>query len=75
MHDLDQRLNVTSVVITHDIFSVYKVATRVIMLHDGLVWFEGTPDDMRTSKDPIVQDFIARYTPGSGRHVEDLIGE
>lgn len=61
VQDLDERLDVTSVVITHDIFSVYKVANRIIMLHDGLIWFQGTPEELRASNDPVVRDFIARY--------------
>lgn len=74
VHDLDQQLDVTSVVITHDIFSVYKVASRIIMLHDGLIWFQGTPDEMRASHDPVVYDFIARYSQKSDDR-EELPGE
>lgn len=59
--DLAGRLDVTSVVITHDLFSVYKVADRVIMLHEGLRHFEGSPEELRGSKDPIVREFIDRY--------------
>lgn len=59
--DLAGRLDVTSVVITHDLFSVYKVASRVIMLHDGLLHFEGTPEELRISKDAVVREFIDRY--------------
>lgn len=76
VQDLDQRLEVTSVVITHDIFSVYKVASRIIMLHDGLIWFIGTPDELRASNDPVVRDFIARYgTAGNSAARIELPGE
>lgn len=59
--DLQKRLGVTSVVITHDMFSVFNIADRVAMLHDGIVWFEGNVEQFRTTDDPIVQEFIERF--------------
>lgn len=59
--DLVAKMNVTSIVITHDMFSVYKVARQVAMLHKGRVHFRGTPDELRTSTDPIVKEFIERF--------------
>jgi phospholipid/cholesterol/gamma-HCH transport system ATP-binding protein len=59
--DLTEKLDVTSVVITHDIFSVYKVASKVVMLHEGEIQFTGTPVELQNSSDPIVQEFIERY--------------
>lgn len=61
MMDLTKKLKVTSVVITHDLFSVYKVAHFVAMIDGGKVHFLGTPDELRTSKDPIVREFVVRY--------------
>jgi phospholipid/cholesterol/gamma-HCH transport system ATP-binding protein len=58
-----ESLDVTSVVITHDMFSVYNVADYVIMLHEGKVQFDGTVDELRTSKDPIVVEFLERFEP------------
>jgi phospholipid/cholesterol/gamma-HCH transport system ATP-binding protein len=59
--DLTQKLDVTSVVITHDIFSVYKVADKVVMLDEGAIQFIGTPQELQRSSDPVVQEFIERY--------------
>lgn len=59
--DLQQRLGVTSVVITHDMFSVFNVADRVAMLHEGVVWFEGSVEQFRSTADPIVQEFLERF--------------
>lgn len=59
--DLSKRFSVTSIVITHDIFSVYKVANNVILLNNGLVQFTGTPNELRQSNDTIVKEFILRY--------------
>ena len=44
---LQKRLGVTSVVVTHDMISAFKVADRMAMLHEGKVVFTGTPDEVR----------------------------
>lgn len=59
--ELTHKLRVTSVVVTHDLFSVYTIAHRVAMMHQGKIHFEGTPEELRHSRDPIVQNFIERY--------------
>lgn len=51
-------LGVTGVVITHDMKSAFRVSDRVAMLYDGRVRFEGTPDEVRASDDPVVRGFI-----------------
>lgn len=61
INELSHRLSATSILITHDIFSVYKVAERVIMLNDGHIQFNGSVAELTTSTDPIVKDFIERY--------------
>lgn len=53
-------LKVTSVVVTHDIFSVYEVADQVAMMYEGLVHFEGTPKELESTSDPIVREFLER---------------
>ena len=58
---LTRKLNATSIVITHDMFSVYRIAKTVAMLHNGVVHFLGTPDEMRASTDQVVRDFIERF--------------
>lgn len=59
--DLTRKLDVTSIVITHDIFSVYKTADTVVMLENGGIHFQGTPAELQRSGDPVVQEFIERY--------------
>jgi ABC-type transporter Mla maintaining outer membrane lipid asymmetry ATPase subunit MlaF len=49
---------VTSIVVTHDMTSAYKVADRIAMLHEGRIVFEGTPEETRASDNPVVQRFI-----------------
>ena len=55
---LRDRLKVTSVVVTHDMRSAYKVADRIAMLYNGKIVEVGRPDDLRASKNPVVQQFI-----------------
>lgn len=62
--DLARKYRVTSVVITHDMFSVYKVAHHVAMLNDGKVHFLGTPEELRSTNDTVVREFIERFEIG-----------
>ncbi len=58
--DLAQKLNVTSIVVTHDMYSVKNVADRVAMMNDGIIYFTGKPEELINSEDKIVEDFIRR---------------
>lgn len=55
---LRDELGVTSVVITHDLASAYRVGDRIAMLHDGVIRFEGSPADLRQTADPVVRAFV-----------------
>ncbi len=55
MHD---KLKVTSIVVTHDMKSAYKVADRIAMLYQGQIIAEGTPGEIQHTKHPIVYQFI-----------------
>jgi phospholipid/cholesterol/gamma-HCH transport system ATP-binding protein len=55
---LGRQLDVTSIVVTHDLASAFKVADRMVMLHEGLVRLEGSPEDFRRSEDPVVRRFL-----------------
>ena len=48
----------TAVVVTHDMTSAFRIATRMIMLGRGTIIAQGTPDEIRTSPNPEVQQFI-----------------
>jgi phospholipid/cholesterol/gamma-HCH transport system ATP-binding protein len=56
--NLRDRLQMTSIVVTHDISSAYKVADKIAMIHEGKIIFCGTPGDIRTSRNPYIQQFI-----------------
>ena len=56
--DVKEKLGVTSVVVTHDMDSAYKIADRIAMLYEGRIVQVGTPDDIRNSNDPVVRQFV-----------------
>jgi phospholipid/cholesterol/gamma-HCH transport system ATP-binding protein len=58
--ELADRLKVTSIVVTHDIFSVYSVADKVAMMEDGKIYFHGTPKELVESTDPVIINFLNR---------------
>jgi phospholipid/cholesterol/gamma-HCH transport system ATP-binding protein len=61
---LSSELKITSVVVTHDLASAYKVGHRIAMLHHGAVIFEGTPDQVRDTSQPLVRQFIEGRAEG-----------
>jgi len=58
--ELSDRLKVTSIVVTHDIFSVYEVADKVAMMEDGKIYFHGTPKELVDTTDPVIRNFLNR---------------
>ncbi len=59
--ELSTNMNVTSLVITHDMFSVFRIANSIAMLNNGIVQFEGTVKQLKESEDKDVIDFLERY--------------
>ncbi len=55
---LRQTLNITSIVITHDLYCIDQVAERVVMLHEGHIVFDGTYEQFKSSKVPEVVRFL-----------------
>lgn len=55
---LRDKLKMTSIVVTHDIGSAYKIADKICMLYQGKIIFEGTPGEIRASRNPYIQQFI-----------------
>jgi len=58
IREMNQQLSVTSVTITHDMKSAYKIADKIAMLYQGKILEVGTPDQIRESPNPVVQQFI-----------------
>ena len=62
--DLRKKLGVTSVAITHDMQSAYKISDRIAMLYKGEIQEIGTPDQIRNTTNPIVRQFITGSAVG-----------
>lgn len=55
---LQESLKITGIVVTHDLTSAFRVAHHMIMLYDGRVILDGTPEQFRRTEDPIVSRFL-----------------
>ncbi|MEE9441330.1 MAG: ABC transporter ATP-binding protein [candidate division Zixibacteria bacterium] len=62
--DVNKKLGVTSIAVTHDMASAYKIAHRIIMLHDGNIVWDGTPDEIRQTDNETVKQFISGSSTG-----------
>jgi phospholipid/cholesterol/gamma-HCH transport system ATP-binding protein len=78
--NLSQRMNISSVVVTHDTRSAFKIADKMVVLFRGKVVAEGPPEEIRDSPDALVQQFIAGSPDGpiplrqsSRDYLEDLL--
>ncbi len=60
---LKRTLNVTSVVVTHDMPSAFQISDRMAMVHDGRVIFAGTPEAIKHEQDPQIHNFIHGTAP------------
>ncbi|HKM58672.1 MAG TPA: hypothetical protein VJX28_07985, partial [Chthoniobacterales bacterium] len=61
---LTEKTNTTSVIVTHEMGSAFKIATRMAMLYQGKIIQVGSPDQFRTSSNPIVHQFVKGTTEG-----------
>jgi len=62
--ELSEKLNVTSIVVTHDMQSVAKVADRVVMLHNGKIIFSGSVSELTTTNNEVVHQFVTADAEG-----------
>jgi len=60
---LNGTLDVTSVVVTHDMDTALAISDRIAMIQDGFVIFAGTPDELQASEEPRVRDFLEGNAP------------
>jgi phospholipid/cholesterol/gamma-HCH transport system ATP-binding protein len=62
--DIQKKLGVTSVVVTHDMHSAYKVANRIAMIYDGKIIDSGTPEAIKNSQNPYIKQFVTGSVEG-----------
>ena len=55
---VSERLKATSIAVTHDLRSACRIGRRILMLHEGRIYFTGTPDATMKSDDPVVNQFV-----------------
>jgi len=79
--DLNHKLGVTTVVVTHEMDSAFRIADRMVLLDRGKFVVSGSPEEMRTSEDPLVKQFVHGLTVGpltdrrrAGQYEVDLLG-
>lgn len=61
---LRDSLKVTSIAVTHDMASAFKIGDRIVMLYGGKNYFEGTIEETKATNDPIVRQFITGQAEG-----------
>jgi len=64
IRSIQKRMGVTSVVVTHDLHSAWKVGDRLALLHEGRVQFAGTPAEAQATNDLLVRQFIEGRSDG-----------
>jgi phospholipid/cholesterol/gamma-HCH transport system ATP-binding protein len=62
--DMQKKLHITSVVVTHDMRSAYQVANRIAMIYDGKIIGTGTPQEIENSANPIIHQFVTGSVNG-----------
>ncbi|MCA9544276.1 MAG: ATP-binding cassette domain-containing protein [Myxococcales bacterium] len=64
IRQLSDELGVSSLVVSHDLRSIFGVADRIVMLYQGKVRLDGTPGDFRASVDPVIRQFVRGLAEG-----------
>ena len=62
--NLSEKSKVTCVIVTHEMDSAFRIATRMAMLYHGKIIEEGTPEEMKKSRNPVVTQFLTGSTEG-----------
>ena len=64
IRQLNDTLGITSIVVSHDLEETFRIADKVIILANGGIAAQGTPDEVRNSKDPLVHQFVNALSEG-----------
>jgi len=62
--ETQEEFRLTCVVISHDLQSIFRIGHRIAMLYEGVVIAQGTPDEIRASRDPVIEQFLAGSIEG-----------
>jgi phospholipid/cholesterol/gamma-HCH transport system ATP-binding protein len=58
IHDITKEFNITTIINTHDMNSVMEIGEKIVYIHEGNKWWEGTKDDILLSDNPELNDFV-----------------
>ena len=61
---LAEKHKVTSVIVTHEMESAFRIGTRMAMLYQGKIIAQGKPEEIKKSRDPVVAQFLSGSTEG-----------
>ena len=81
IRQLNDTLGITSIVVSHDLEETFRIADQVVVLANGKIAAQGTPDEVRHSIDPLVHQFVNALPDGPvqfhypGVSVSDDFGE
>jgi phospholipid/cholesterol/gamma-HCH transport system ATP-binding protein len=64
IEELHRNRKFTGIIVTHELYRVFKIAHKAAMLHEGVIRAVGTPDEILHSEDPVVKQFISGDTEG-----------
>ena len=67
IRDLNDALGLTSIIVSHDLHETFAIADQVAMIANGRIVAQGTPDELRHSSDPLVQQFVGAQADGPVR--------
>ena len=62
--NLTEKTNTTSVIVTHEMDSAFRIATRMAMLYRGAIIQDGAPENFKSSEDPVVRQFVTGGVEG-----------
>ena len=62
--NLTEKTNTTSVIVTHEMDSAFRIATRMAMLYQGAIIQDGSPEEFKSSEDPVVRQFVTGGVEG-----------
>lgn len=65
-----EQLGVTSIAVTHDMASAGRISNRILMLHEGAIYADGSTEEILNSTDPLVQNFVKGIAHGPGRSMD-----
>jgi phospholipid/cholesterol/gamma-HCH transport system ATP-binding protein len=58
IHDITKEFNITTIINTHDMNSVMEIGEKIVYIHEGHKWWEGSKDDILLSENPELNDFV-----------------